>query len=105
MDNPRVQLDRLFTLDAAISVVFGLLALLAPHGIISKVGGGYNHSVHETLRFVFNTNYVFFSFLMRFSTLTQVCKIDCSSRLFGRKTLRMPETRMWMDIMACQTRG
>jgi hypothetical protein len=52
--NPRVQLDRLFAFDAAISVVFGLLALLAPHGIISKIGGGYNHSVHETLRFVFH---------------------------------------------------
>jgi hypothetical protein len=53
MDNPRVQLDRLFAFDAAISVVFGLCALLAPHGIVSKIGGGYNHNVHETLRFVF----------------------------------------------------
>jgi hypothetical protein len=53
MDNPRVQLDRLFAFDAAISVVFGLCALLVPHGIVSKIGGGYNHNVHETLRFVF----------------------------------------------------
>ena len=53
MDNPRQQLDNLFAFDAAFSVIFGTLALLAPHGMVSKLsGGGYNHSVHETLRYV-----------------------------------------------------
>eukprot|EP00934_Nitzschia_sp_Nitz4_P002170 Nitzschia sp. Nitz4//scaffold11_size288233//171126//171652//NITZ4_000785-RA/size288233-snap-gene-0.51-mRNA-1//-1//CDS//3329534107//2170//frame0 len=50
MDNPREQLDRLFSFDAGFSVVFGSLALLAPHGLLSALSGGYNHSVHETLR-------------------------------------------------------
>jgi hypothetical protein len=50
MDSPREQLDRLFAFDAAFSVIFGSLALLAPHGVVSKIAGGYNHSVHETLR-------------------------------------------------------
>lgn len=52
MDNPREQLDRLFAVDAGFSVVFGTLALLTPHGIIQHLAGrgGYNHSVHETLR-------------------------------------------------------
>eukprot|EP00532_Pseudo-nitzschia_australis_P006739 CAMPEP_0168170266 /NCGR_PEP_ID=MMETSP0139_2-20121125/4086_1 /TAXON_ID=44445 /ORGANISM="Pseudo-nitzschia australis, Strain 10249 10 AB" /LENGTH=148 /DNA_ID=CAMNT_0008087753 /DNA_START=60 /DNA_END=506 /DNA_ORIENTATION=- len=49
--SPREQLDRLFAFDAVCSAVFGILALLAPHGLISKVSaGGYNHSVHETFR-------------------------------------------------------
>jgi hypothetical protein len=49
----REQLDRLFSFDAAFSVVFGTLSLVAPHGILSKLAGGsYNHSVHETLRYV-----------------------------------------------------
>jgi hypothetical protein len=52
MDNPRQQLDNLFAFDAAFSVMFGTLALLAPHGLVSKLAGGYNHSVHETLRYV-----------------------------------------------------
>jgi hypothetical protein len=51
MDSPREQLDRLFAFDAAFSVVFGSLAVLAPHGVVSTLGGGYNHSVHETLRY------------------------------------------------------
>lgn len=51
MNNPREQLDRLFSFDAGFSVVFGLLSLLAPHGLVSAVtGGSYNHAVHETLR-------------------------------------------------------
>mmetsp|Transcript_7537 Transcript_7537/g.18217 ORF Transcript_7537/g.18217 Transcript_7537/m.18217 type:complete len:153 (+) Transcript_7537:228-686(+) len=49
--SPREQLDRLFAFDAVCSAVFGVLALLAPHGIMAKIAGGsYNHSVHETLR-------------------------------------------------------
>jgi hypothetical protein len=53
MDNPREQLDRLFAFDAGFSVVFGTLALIAPHGVLLKLSGGsYNHSVHETLRYV-----------------------------------------------------
>lgn len=50
MTNPREQLDSLFAFDAAFSVVFGALALVAPHGVVSHLGVGYNHSVHETLR-------------------------------------------------------
>ncbi|KAG7374106.1 hypothetical protein IV203_013201 [Nitzschia inconspicua] len=50
MESPREQLDRLFACDAAFSLVFGLLALLAPHGVLSKIAGGYNHSVHEAFR-------------------------------------------------------
>mmetsp|Transcript_211 Transcript_211/g.471 ORF Transcript_211/g.471 Transcript_211/m.471 type:complete len:149 (+) Transcript_211:162-608(+) len=47
----REQLDRLFAFDAMCSAIFGALALLAPHGVISKISeGGYNHSVHETFR-------------------------------------------------------
>lgn len=56
MVNPsstRKKLDQLFALDSFTSVIFGLLALLAPHGILTQLGGGfYNHSVHETLRCV-----------------------------------------------------
>ena len=50
MDSPREQLDRLFAFDATFSVIFGSLALLAPHGVVSTIAGSYNHSVHETLR-------------------------------------------------------
>ena len=50
-NNARQQLDRLFAFDAAVSVVFGVIALMTPHGILTKMSGGeYNHSVHETLR-------------------------------------------------------
>jgi hypothetical protein len=53
MDNPREQLDRLLAFDAYFSAVFGTLALLAPHGLLTKMSGGsYNHSVHETMRCV-----------------------------------------------------
>jgi len=44
------QLDRLFLVDSAVSVIFGSISLLAPHGFISFVSGGYNHSAHEALR-------------------------------------------------------
>mmetsp|Transcript_10755 Transcript_10755/g.12174 ORF Transcript_10755/g.12174 Transcript_10755/m.12174 type:complete len:151 (-) Transcript_10755:228-680(-) len=51
MSSPREQLDRLFAFDAIFSIIFGTISLLAPHGIMSKISsGGYNHSVHETLR-------------------------------------------------------
>ncbi|CAJ1953616.1 unnamed protein product [Cylindrotheca closterium] len=47
----RQQLDRIFAFDAAFSLIFGALAILAPHGILTALAGGfYNHSVHETLR-------------------------------------------------------
>lgn len=47
----REELDRLFSFDAAFSLLFGSLALLAPHGVLQTLSGGfYNHSVHETLR-------------------------------------------------------
>ena len=47
----RQRLDQLFAFDACSSAVFGVLALLAPHGVLQQLGGGfYNHSVHETLR-------------------------------------------------------
>ena len=53
MNEARAQLDRLFAVDAAASVVFGILALLAPHGILTSLSGGlYSHGVHETLRYV-----------------------------------------------------
>ena len=49
----RARLDQLFAIDAAASVLFGILALLAPHGVLTKLSGGsYNHSVHEALRCV-----------------------------------------------------
>mmetsp|Transcript_12700 Transcript_12700/g.16675 ORF Transcript_12700/g.16675 Transcript_12700/m.16675 type:complete len:148 (+) Transcript_12700:197-640(+) len=47
----RKRLDQLFAFDACASLVFGILALAAPHGLMKQLGGGfYNHSVHETLR-------------------------------------------------------
>ena len=53
MNKPRQNLDQLFALDAILSVIFGSLALLAPHGVLTFLSGGfYNHSVHETLRSV-----------------------------------------------------
>jgi hypothetical protein len=51
MNDARAQLDRLFAVDAGASVVFGILALLAPHGVLTSLSGGlYSHGVHETLR-------------------------------------------------------
>ena len=51
MNYAREQLDRLFAVDAAASVIFGALALLAPHGVLTSLSGGmYSHGVHETLR-------------------------------------------------------
>jgi len=44
-------LDRLLAFDAGASVIFGVLSLVAPHGFLAKLGGGfYNHDVHEILR-------------------------------------------------------
>jgi len=45
----RRQLDLLFAIDASVSVGFGILSLLAPHGILAHLGA-YNHDVHELLR-------------------------------------------------------
>ena len=47
----RQQLDRLLAFDAVFSLIFGALSILAPHGFLAALTGGfYNHSVHETLR-------------------------------------------------------
>ena len=49
--NAREQLDRLLAVDAGASIVFGVLSLIAPHGLLKHLGGGfYNHDVHEILR-------------------------------------------------------
>jgi hypothetical protein len=50
--NTRVNLDRLFLIDSLISMVFGVVALTAPHTFVIAVvnNNEYNHSVHETLR-------------------------------------------------------
>ena len=46
----RKQLDNLFLLDATASLILGGIALLAPHGFIQALSGGYNHNTHEALR-------------------------------------------------------
>jgi len=46
----RQQLDKLFFLDAIVSLVLGGISLLAPHVIIQTLSGGYNHSTHEVFR-------------------------------------------------------
>ena len=54
MNHLRQRLDQLFVIDAIVSVIFGLLALVAPHGVLMELSGtvGYNHNVHEVLRYV-----------------------------------------------------
>jgi hypothetical protein len=53
MTRAREQLDRLLAFDSCLSISFGLLSLIAPHGALQKLGGGfYNHEVHELLRCV-----------------------------------------------------
>ena len=67
MNNPnaRHQLDLLFAVDAVVSIIFGILAILAPHGFMAKIGGGsYNHSVHETLRYGMQCDFVSWIFLL-----------------------------------------
>ncbi|KAL7435293.1 hypothetical protein ACHAXM_004625 [Skeletonema potamos] len=50
MDHRRY-LDFLFFADAIVSLAFGVIAILTPHGIIRSLGGGeYNHSAHEVFR-------------------------------------------------------
>ena len=46
----RQQLDRLLLLDAIVSLFLGGIALLAPHGLVQAVSGGYNHNTHEVFR-------------------------------------------------------
>lgn len=46
----RRQLDQLFLFDASLSVLFGVLSLLAPHGVVAAIQGSYNHDAHEVLR-------------------------------------------------------
>jgi hypothetical protein len=55
MQHTRANLDYLFAIDAFCSIIFGVVALLAPHGLwkeLSAIVGAYNHDVHETLRYV-----------------------------------------------------
>jgi len=53
MNQLRARLDQLFAIDAVASVIFGGLALLAPHGILIVFSGGrYSHAVHEMFRYV-----------------------------------------------------
>lgn len=50
MDHRRY-LDFLFFADAIVSLAFGVIAILTPHGTIRSLGGGeYNHSAHEVFR-------------------------------------------------------
>jgi len=59
MNNAREQLDRLLAFDAGASVIFGVLSLVAPHGFLAKLGGGfYNHDVHEILRPMLQLKYL-----------------------------------------------
>ena len=46
----RQHLDKLFLLDAIVSLLFGGISLLAPHGFIQALSGGYNHNTHEVFR-------------------------------------------------------
>ena len=46
----RKRLDQLFLFDAIVSVFLGATSLLAPHGLIKALSGGYNHNAHEALR-------------------------------------------------------
>lgn len=48
----RQQLDQLFAFDSVASVIFGTMALFSPHHMVEHLGGGYNHSTHEALRYV-----------------------------------------------------
>lgn len=63
ISSSRQALDRLFTLDAIASMIFGVVALLMPHFLVEKLflssslsptneqhGTNYNHSVHEMVR-------------------------------------------------------
>jgi hypothetical protein len=53
MTRAREQLDRLLVFDSYLSIAFGLMSLIAPHGALQRLGGGfYNHDVHELLRCV-----------------------------------------------------
>mmetsp|Transcript_9142 Transcript_9142/g.13658 ORF Transcript_9142/g.13658 Transcript_9142/m.13658 type:complete len:150 (-) Transcript_9142:412-861(-) len=47
----RKNIDNLFLADASLSMAFGLLSLLAPHGLVTYVSElGYSHGAHEALR-------------------------------------------------------
>ena len=52
----RKQLDNILLVDAYASIIFGSLALLTPHGIITFLAGGtYNHGAHEALRYTYSS--------------------------------------------------
>lgn len=44
------QLNKVFLIDSVASLIFGSVSLLAPHGFVSFISGGYNHNTHEALR-------------------------------------------------------
>jgi hypothetical protein len=50
--NARVALDRLFQLDAVLSMSIGLLGVALPHAIMVYFVVEYNHNVHEMVRYV-----------------------------------------------------
>ena len=41
----RQHLDLLFLFDSVVSLAFGVIALLSPHGLLQKIGGEYAHIV------------------------------------------------------------
>jgi hypothetical protein len=76
MHKTRAHLDQLFAIDAVCSVIFGVTALLAPHGLwqgLPGLVGTYNHSVHETLRYVIIHNTVCYS-VLRCITVRNHCR-------------------------------
>jgi hypothetical protein len=50
--NARVALDRLFQVDAVLSMSIGLLGVALPHAILVVAVVEYNHNVHEMVRCV-----------------------------------------------------
>jgi hypothetical protein len=60
--NARVALDRLFQVDAVLSMSIGLLGVILPHAILAYFVLEYNHNVHEMVRCVFVPS--FFSLLL-----------------------------------------
>lgn len=108
MNNARQQLDRLFALDAYASVIFGVLSLLAPHGVLASLAGGsYNHSVHETLRYVtmiicsLCTAHMLWLFLLVFSSLIFLLLSICT---YLAQIIWLSSTGVWMDLVACPRR-
>lgn len=49
-DISRRQLDQLLLADALLSVILGVITLIAPHSVVTAFSGEYNHGTHEALR-------------------------------------------------------